>query len=139
MWWLNESHNGNKRVINFSYRSLYIPYVSLLQFLKTLESSVWNLTKPTFGTGNLVHFSPFLNYLIKQWNIVLVYEKQSVYFIHVVGIWISLSCYGEIEKHHEDICVFSSTIHLFSIDCCTWHELYEEMGEHWIKPTKICK
>ena len=125
MWWLNDSHNGNKHVRNFSYHSLYNPCVSLLEILKTLESSGWNLTKPTFGTGNPVHFSPFLNCLINQWYIVSGYEKQSVCCIDFIVIWISLSCYGVIEKHPEDICVFACTIHLFSVDCCTGHELYE--------------
>ena len=139
MSWLNDSHNGNKRVRNFSYRSLYNPYVSLLQFLKTLESSGWNLTKPTSGTKNLVPFSPFLNCLINQWYLVSGYEKQSVYSIDVVVIWISLSCYGAIEMHPEDICVLACRIHLFSTDCCIRHGLYEEMGEHLITPTQICK
>ena len=97
------------------------------------------MTKPTFGTENPVHFSPFLNCLINQWYLVLGYEKQSVYSIDVVVIWISLSCYGAIEKHAEDICVFACTIHLFSVDYCTGHKLYEEMGEHWISQTQICK
>ena len=130
MWWLKDIHNWNKCVRNFSYHSLYNPYVSLLQFLKTLESSGWNLTKPTFGTGNPVHFSPFLNCLINQWYLVLGYEKQRIYSIDFVVIWISLSSYGAIEKNPEDICVFACTIHLFSADCCTWHKLYEQIGEH---------
>ena len=139
MWWLNDSHNGNKCVRNLSYRSLYNPYVSLLYFLKTLESSGWNLTKPSFGRWNPVHFSPFLNCLIIQWYLVSGYENQTIYSIDVVVIWISLSCYGAIEKHRDNIYVFACTIHLFSTDCCTGHELYEEMGEHWISPTQICK
>ena len=59
MLWLNDSHNGNKSVRNFSYHSVYSPYVSLLQFLKTLESSGWNLTKPTSGTKKSCPFFTF--------------------------------------------------------------------------------
>ena len=96
MWWLNESHNGNKHVRNLSYHYLFTPCVYLLQFLKTLESSGWNLTKPSFGRWNPVHFSPFLNCLIIQWYLVSGYENQTIYSIDVVVIWISLSCYGAI-------------------------------------------